>query len=81
VRIYEPIGLARDISDERAAMMTTYANALRRWRSKDFIGAREHFEQISDTDPPARFFLERCRQLIDTSTAADWTPVHVLDRK
>jgi hypothetical protein len=61
--------------------MGIYAEGLDRWRSKDFAGAFRSFEQISTSDPPARFFMERCRALIQSAPAAGWSYVHVLERK
>jgi adenylate cyclase len=81
VRIYEPIGLTGESSQDSAATMGIYAEGLDRWRSKDFAGALRSFEQISTIDPPARFFMERCRALIQSAPAPDWSHVHVLERK
>lgn len=81
MRVYEPMGLAGDISGECASLMEAYAAGLRCWRSQDFTGARQHFERLSETDAPARFFLTRCTQLIRQPPAGDWDHIHALDSK
>lgn len=81
VHIYEPMGFAADMTEERASLMTVYGEGLRCWRSGDFDGARRSFALISETDPPARFFLNRCSQLILEPPDSSWDHVHVLDSK
>jgi adenylate cyclase len=81
VRIFEPMGLAGQISQESAAILKVYAEGLRCWRTRDFAGACRNFEKISQRDPPAQHFLERCRPLVDRPPPSDWSPIHVLDRK
>ena len=81
VRIYEPMGIAGEITGEIQSMMKTYADGLDCWRSKDFAGASLCFEQIAPRDPPARFFLQRCSVLLDASPGEAWSHVHELERK
>ena len=81
VRIYEPMGIAGEITDEIQSMMKTYADGLDCWRSKDFAGASLCFEQIAPRDPPARFFLQRCRTLLHAPPGEAWSHVHELERK
>jgi adenylate cyclase len=81
VRLYEPMGLTGGVAQERLALMETYAEALACWRARDFEGAARGFESLADSDPPARFFLERCRRLMQEPPAADWDHVHVLGSK
>jgi adenylate cyclase len=81
VRIYEPMGLARDVTEKEVSRMQVYADGLRRWRSQDFAGAGQIFERLSATDPPARFFLERCRQLIQNPPAPGWDHIYSLHSK
>ena len=81
VRIYEPMGMAGGIAQEHASLMEVYAEGLRCWRSRDFAGACQHFERLSETDPPARFFLKRCRQFMQEPPDAGWDHIHDLDSK
>jgi adenylate cyclase len=81
VRIYEPIGIAGEITDENRATMQIYADGLVCWRAKDFAGAGRCFEQIAPHDPPARFFLQRCRALLHSPPGGEWSHVHELERK
>ena len=81
VRIYEPLGLAGDVTEEGLSLMKEYAEGLRCWRSRDFAGACRSFERLSETDPPARFFLKRCRQLMQEPPGPGWDHVHALDSK
>jgi adenylate cyclase len=81
VRIYEPIGLAGEITEEICALMQIYADGLGCWRAKDFAGASLCFKQIALRDPPARFFLQRCETLLRSPPRGEWTHVHELERK
>jgi adenylate cyclase len=81
VRIYEPIALAAEVTQEQRTLLRTYADGLACWRARDFAGASSNFERLAERDPPARFFLQRCRKLIDQPPAADWDHVHTLESK
>jgi adenylate cyclase len=81
VRVYEPIALADELTEDQRALMRVYADGLACWRAQDFVGAARHFEPLAETDPPARFFLQRCRKLIEEPPAADWDYVHTLESK
>ena len=59
VRIYEPLALAADRTQQQATFAAAYAEGLARWRTMDFAGAVESFNRFSDCDPPARLFRER----------------------
>jgi adenylate cyclase len=81
VRVYEPMGLAGDVTQEDLWLMKGYAAGLRCWRSQDFAGACRSFERLSDSDPPARFFLQRCRKFMQDPPALGWDHIHALDSK
>lgn len=81
LRIYEPMGLAGNVTQEDLWLMKGYAAGLRCWRSQDFAGASRSFERLSETDPPARFFLQRCRKLLQDPPAPGWDHIHALDSK
>ena len=81
VRIYEPIALADELTEEQRTLIEVYAKGLACWRSGDFAGASSHFERIAESDPPALFFLQRCRKLIEEPPPADWDHVHTLESK
>jgi adenylate cyclase len=80
-RIYEPLGLAGEVTDEAQGLMMAYAEGLRCWRVQDFAGASRSFESISEVDPPARFFVQRCKQLMQQPPTPDWDHVHALETK
>lgn len=81
VRIYEPIALADELTEEQRALIEVYAKGLACWRAADFAGASGHFGRIAESDPPALFFLQRCRKLIVEPPPADWDHVHALGSK
>lgn len=81
VRIYEPMGLVGHIAPETLSSIEVYAEGLRCWRSQDFEGACRRFESLAETDPASRFFLSRCRHLMQEPPGTDWDHVHVLDSK
>jgi len=81
VRVYEPMGLAVNLTEGQVSLMQVHAEGLRCWRSRDFAGACRSFERLAETDPPARFFLQRCRHLLQEPPASDWDHIHALDSK
>jgi len=81
VRIYEPIALADELTEKQRALIEVYAKGLACWRAADFAGASGHFGRIAESDPPALFFLQRCRKLIVQPPPADWDHVHTLESK
>ena len=81
VRIYEPLALSAERTQEQATFAAAYAEGLARWRSKDFAGAAASFECFADCDPPARLFRERARRLVSTPPPGAWMPVNVLETK
>jgi hypothetical protein len=81
VRLYEPLGLADEIGEDCASLSGTYAEGLRHWRAKDFAAASRCFERLSGSDPPARTFVVRCRQLIAAPPTPGWEPIHALESK
>ena len=81
VRVYEPMGLVGRIAPETSALMEAYAEGLRCWRLRDFAGACCRFEGLAEADPSSRFFLTRCRPLMQEPPPTDWEPIRVLDSK
>ena len=81
VRIYEPLALAADRTQQQAAFTVAYAEGLARWRTKDFAGAVESFDRFADCDPSARLFRERARKLMSEPLPNKWIPVNVLETK
>jgi adenylate cyclase len=81
VRIYEPVGLAKDITDAQASLMRGYAEGLERWRAADFAGAAERFERGAASDPASRYFLTRCQHYLREPPSGDWDHVHALESK
>ena len=80
VRIYEPLALAADRTQQQATLAAAYAEGLARWRTMDFAGAVESFNRFSDCDPPARLFRERARRLMSASLPNPWLAVNVLGK-
>ena len=81
VRIYEPLALTADRTEEQATFAAAYAEGLSCWRRKDFAGAAASFDLFSDCDPPARLFRERARRFMSSSLPGAWRPVNVLETK
>jgi adenylate cyclase len=81
VRIYEPLSLAADRTQQQSAYAAAYAEGLARWRTKDFAGAVEGFDRFADADPPAHLFRERARKLLAGPLPSKWIPVNVLETK
>jgi adenylate cyclase len=81
VRIFEPLGLAGAVGDDRLAHVGRYGEGLQHWRARDFKRASQCFESLEAFDPPARFFAQRCRQLIAEPPPPDWDHIHALESK
>jgi class 3 adenylate cyclase/CHASE2 domain-containing sensor protein len=80
VKIYEPLGLASEVSPERRAGAEAYAEGLARYRARDFAGAAATFATLAG-DPPAARFAERARELARQPPGPDWEPVNALEEK
>ncbi len=80
VKIYEPLGAADEAAPGLRSRATAYADALTRYRARDFAAAAEQFVKIPD-DPPAARFAERARELLQHPPGPDWEPVNTLDEK
>ena len=80
VNIYEPLGLAADLSAEQRARAEAYADGLGRFRARDFAAAADMFMNIPD-DPPAARFAARARELSEHPPGPDWEPVNALEEK
>ncbi len=81
VRVFEPMALASELTEDQASLMKVYAEGLHRYRSRDFAGACQSFERIAEIDPPARSFVLRCRELMQQPPGPEWDHIHALDRK
>jgi adenylate cyclase len=81
VRIFEPLAVTAEQTEEHAAFAAAYAEGLARWRSKDFAGAAQSFDRFSECDPPARLFRERARRLMRQALPNAWIAVNVLETK
>jgi adenylate cyclase len=81
VRIYEPLALAADRTQQQATFAAAYAEGLARWRTKDIAGAIESFDRVAECDPPSRLFCERARKLLCKTLPSNWIPVNVLETK
>jgi adenylate cyclase len=81
VGIYEPLGLREELTGHQSSLLSTYADGLRCWRSRDFAAAAQQFEKFSEHDPPARVFLERSLRHAQQPVPSDWEPINALDSK
>ena len=81
--VYELIGLA-ELGDESRDWITSYEQALSRYRQRDFLGAIIHLEAVLGRRPddlPASLLLERCKRLQQSGVDEDWSPVAALKAK
>jgi adenylate cyclase len=77
VRVFEPIGLAGQESEEQRACALAYAEGLALWRGRDFAGAAAAFSPWADRDPPCASFLARVEKLRVRPPADSWEPIYV----
>jgi adenylate cyclase len=81
VGVYEPLGRSEELTGHQSSLLSSYAEGLRYWRSRDFVAAAQHFEKFSEHDPPARVFLERSLRHVRQPVPSDWEPINALDSK
>ena len=81
VGVYEPLGRSEELTGHQSSLLSSYAEGLRCWRSRDFAAAAQHFEKFSEHDPPTRVFLERSLRHVHQPVPSDWEPINALDSK
>jgi adenylate cyclase len=81
VAIFEPLGLRGKVAPERQALATAFAAGLAAYRAGRFAEAERLFDAISDSDPPARIFAVRARQLQSMPPPIPWDAVTNLETK
>jgi len=80
VRIYEPLGRAGEDRPEQA-VAAGYADALARWRARDFAGCVELLAPLAGTDAPSALLLRRAQKFALDPPGSDWDGVTALDAK
>lgn len=78
VRVYEP--LFKDDYEAKVEIMKAFAEALKKFYEGDFNAALASFETISETDPPARAYADKCRTLI-ANPPQQWDGIWVMTEK
>jgi adenylate cyclase len=81
VTIYELVGPR---AENAPAWLTAFHSGRAAYLARDWPRAREHFQEtlhLKPEDPPARIFLERCRQYQDQPPPQGWQGVFVLEEK
>jgi len=81
VAIFEPLGLAGKVAPERQAVAAAFAAGLAAYRAGRFAQAEQLFDTIAETDPPARVFAARSRQLQSMPSPMPWDAVTNLETK
>jgi adenylate cyclase len=79
VKVFEPLAVAGEESIEQKTRATAYAEALARWRARDFAGAAERFAAIAETDPPSALFLKYATEFAKRPPGPNWEPVTTLE--
>jgi len=84
VRVYELWAKKGELTPEQIRLRDTFHQALELYRKRDFIQAKEKFEQclkIEPEDHPSKVFIERCQQYLISPLPMDWDGVYRLTRK
>jgi len=81
VRIYEPLARSGEATPQQTAQAMVYADALARWRARDFAGAMSRLAELADIDPPAALLLRRAQSFVSQPPGPGWKPVNVLEGK
>lgn len=78
VVVYEPL-LPEDV-EHRQSQLARFSEGLALFYQGDFPGAETVFSGLADTDPAARAYMTKCRELIDRRPA-EWQGVWVVTTK
>jgi class 3 adenylate cyclase/CHASE2 domain-containing sensor protein len=80
VRVFEPLGLKREVPSATLDAARSFAEALAFYREGKFDAAAEAFAALPNDDPVARVFVHRASTFA-AAPPADWDGVHALERK
>ena len=78
VVVYEP--WLPEAYERHAGRIAEFERGLEQYYAGDFTAAEQTFSRIADQDPPARNYLQRCREL-QQSPATEWDGVWVMTSK
>ncbi len=81
VRIFEPLGRPESISADQGRDLAAFAEALTRFRARQFVEAMAGFEALAERDPVAAAFAARARELNANPPPENWEGVNVLFTK
>ncbi|HEY0300200.1 MAG TPA: adenylate/guanylate cyclase domain-containing protein, partial [Rhizomicrobium sp.] len=81
LKIYELLASAKDLSEDRKAVVASYAEGLAHWRAGEFAAAAACFERSANADRPASIFLDRARQLAASPPGGEWDSIRTLESK
>jgi adenylate cyclase len=81
VALFEPLGLAGEISVERQSLADAFAAALAAYRAARFADAAAMFDALAGSDPPSRIFAARARQFDASPPPLPWEAVTSLETK
>jgi adenylate cyclase len=74
VRIFEPVGERSAVPAGTAEAVEAFGRAVSEYRSGNWARAEGLFLGLGE-DPPARMYIERCRELQRVRPAEDWSAV------
>jgi adenylate cyclase len=75
VAIFEPLGPRDALTPERADALARHAEALERFRARDFAGARDAFDALArrfPDDPIARLYATRAAAGVEAPPGPEW---------
>ncbi|MEK7670596.1 MAG: adenylate/guanylate cyclase domain-containing protein, partial [Bacteroidota bacterium] len=84
IRIYELIAKTGSLPDPVEEKLGLFAEALKKYRTKEFAEAVHIFQRILSIDPadgPSLAYIERCRKLTQERLPEDWDGVYTLTTK
>lgn len=80
LRVFEPLAIAEERSEEIEKRITHYAAGLACWRARDFAGSAREFGLIADCDVSAALFRARAEHLAAQPPGADWQAITTLQK-
>ena len=79
--LFEPLGLAGEISAEHRTLAEAFAAALAAYRAAGFGDAAAMFDVLATDDPPSCAFAVRGRQHVATPLPLPWEAITSLETK
>ena len=80
VRIYELVSTKESVKKDTLEKIKSFQGALGAYRQKNFLAAKQAFENIKD-DKPSEIFAKRCEEFMKNPPSVEWDGVWTFETK